>query len=71
MSHYFQEDHRKSVFVGVRFTPKEMKLIDNVMAAMGRTNKAQYLHNTMMSGVCRHADALDCYPTEEGGPCDA
>lgn len=53
MNHYFTTNTRKTVKQTIRFTPDEMQVIDTVMESLGRTNKTQFLHNTLMSAVCR------------------
>ena len=58
MSHYFKENERKSVKVTVRFTPDEMKVIDGVMKVLGRDDKARFLHNAMMTSICRKREEL-------------
>jgi len=58
MTHYFKENERKSIKVTVRFTPDEMKVIDGVMKVMGRDDKARFLHNSMMTSICRKRDEL-------------
>lgn len=58
MRHYFKENERKSIKVTIRFTPDEMKLIDEVMEKVGKDNKALFLHNTMMSSMCRVREDL-------------
>ena len=56
--HYFKDNERKSIKVTIRFTPDEMKLIDGVMESLGRDDKARFLHNTMMSSLCRVREEL-------------
>ena len=56
--HYFKANERKSIKVTVRFTPDEMKVIDNVMSVLGRDDKARFLHNSMMTNVCRLREML-------------
>ena len=58
MAHYFNDNERKSVKVTVRFTPDEMKVIDNVMSVLGRDDKARFLHNAMMTSICRKREEL-------------
>ena len=58
MIHYFKDNVRKSIKVTVRFTPDEMKVIDGVMNALGRNDKTRFLHNAMMTNVCRLREML-------------
>ena len=58
MGHYFEDEERLSERVTLRFTPVEMKMINTVMESLGRTNKAFYLHNTLMSQICRKREEL-------------
>ena len=56
--HYFKINDRKSIKVTLRFTPDEMKVIDGVMSAMNRDDKTRFLHNSLMTNVCRIRDEL-------------
>lgn len=67
MSHYFKENERKSVKVTVRFTPDEMKVIDGVMKVLGRDDKARFLHNAMMTSICRKREELIRFGEMEAG----
>ncbi|MBR4562827.1 MAG: hypothetical protein IKO26_00025 [Paludibacteraceae bacterium] len=58
MRHYFDDEKRMTERVTLRFTPVEMKMIDTIMESLGRANKAEFLHNTLMSQMCRHREAL-------------
>ena len=58
MRHYFNENERKTIKVTLRFTPDEMKIIDGVMSTMNRDDKARFLHNSLMTNVCRRRDEL-------------
>ena len=58
MTHYFKDNERKSIKVTVRFTPDEMKVIDGVMKALERDDKARFLHNAMMTSICRKREEL-------------
>ena len=58
MSHYLKPNARKSSRVTIRFTPDEMDFIDGIMQALGRTNKAQFFHNTILSHTCRLREQL-------------
>ena len=56
--HYFKTNERKIIRVTLRFTPDEMKVIDGVMSAMNRDDKTRFLHNSLMTNVCRKRDEL-------------
>jgi len=58
MRHYFKDNERKSIKVTIRFTPDEMKLINGIMSVMGREDKARFLHNSLMTNICRKRDEL-------------
>ena len=56
--HYFKTNERKIIRVTLRFTPNEMKMIEGVMSAMNRSDKTRFLHNSLMTNVCRIRDLL-------------
>ena len=56
--HYFKVNDRKSIKVTLRFTPDEMKAIDGVMSAMNRDDITRFLHNSLMTNVCRIREML-------------
>ena len=61
MAHYFPPTDRKSVRFTIRFTPDEMKLIEHVMQSLERTNKGLFIHNTLLTAVCRLNDQINNY----------
>ena len=57
--HYFPKDVRRTEEVKVRFSPAEMKVIKNVMAAMKTQDKlSKFLWRVVMSSICRKREEL-------------
>ena len=57
--HYLPKELRRTEEVKIRFSPMEMKLIDQVMAAMETGDKlSTFLWRVVMSSICRKHEEL-------------